>query len=258
MKQACFFIWIGMIISLFSSIYAQKEQKMVTIKGGTYVPLYGDSKYPVKVSDFQMDVYPVTNAEIQSFIQKNVKWKKGKVIRLFADEGYLQQFNENSQLKDSKKSQMPATDVSWFFAKDYCACQGKRLPTTDEWEYVAMADKTSKDARKKENYNQYILDWYSKPNSYNLPVGSTFKNYWGVWDMHGLVWEWTSDYNSVLIDNDSRVGNEDNPLFCGGAAINANDLTNYAAFMRYAFRGSLKSNYCVRNLGFRCVKTIKK
>ena len=29
---------------------------------------------------------------------------------------------------------------------------------------------------------------------------------------------------------------------------------NYAAFMRYAFRGSLKANYSTRNLGFRCAK----
>lgn len=242
----------------FQFVFAQTG-KMATIKGGTFVPLYGDTKYPTKVNDFKMDIYPVTNAEFEAFLQKYPKWKKGKVIKLYADEGYLYQFNEQSKLKDKSKANMPVTNVSWFVAKDYCACQGKRLPTMDEWEYAAMADATSKDARQKEEFNQYILQWYSKPNSYDLPIGSTFKNYWGIWDLHGLVWEWTLDYNSVLITDDSRVSSDnENNFFCGGAAINATDLTNYAAFMRYAFRGSLKSNYNVRNLGFRCAQSIKK
>jgi sulfatase modifying factor 1 len=36
--------------------------------------------------------------------------------------------------------------------------------------------------------------------------------------------------------------------------LGATDLMNYAAFMRYAFRGSIKAKYAVQNLGFRCVK----
>lgn len=249
-------------IIIFSLIvqfgYAQNN-KMATIKGGTFVPLYGDIKNPTKVSDFKIDTYPVTNAEFEVFLQKYPKWKKGKVIKLYADEAYLYQFDSNSKLKDRSKANMPVTNVSWFVAKDYCACQGKRLPTTDEWEYVAMADETSKDARKKDGFNDFILKWYSKPNSYNLSIGSTFKNAWGVWDMHGLVWEWTLDYNSVFVTDDSRATNDgESNFFCGGGAINANDLTNYAAFMRYAFRSSLKSNYNLRNLGFRCVQSIKK
>lgn len=249
---------VCIIVLFFSQTATAQPGKMVSVKGGTFVPLYGDSKYPIKVNDFQMDVYPVTNDDFMAFLEKYPKWKKGKIIKLYADEGYLYSYNKDSKLADLSKGKMPVTNVSWFVAKEYCACQGKRLPTTDEWEYVAMADEKSKDARKKEGFNEYILKWYSTPNSYHLAIGSTFKNYWGIWDLHGLVWEWTSDYNSVLITDDSRISSDaENNFFCGGAAINANDLTNYAAFMRYAFRGSLKSNYSVRNLGFRCAKTIK-
>ena len=77
--------------------------------------------------------------------------------------------------------------------------------------------------------------------------------------MHGLVWEWTSDFNSVLISGESRqdVDTERN-LFCGSASINATNLMDYAAFMRYAFRGSIKANYNIQTLGFRCAKSIKK
>ena len=128
----------------------------------------------------------------------------------------------------------------------------------DEWEFAAMADETTADARKKETYNEYILGWYESRNTYSKIVGSTFKNYWGVYDLHGLVWEWTSDFNSVLISGESRKDvDKDSNLFCGSAAVGASDLMNYAAFMRYAFRGSLKANYSVRNLGFRCAKSVE-
>ncbi|HET8752819.1 MAG TPA: SUMF1/EgtB/PvdO family nonheme iron enzyme, partial [Salinimicrobium sp.] len=129
--------------------------------------------------------------------------------------------------------------------------------TVDEWEYVAMANQNQKDARNVASYNQYILGWYETPDTFDNEIGNTFKNYWGVSDLHGLVWEWTLDFNSVLLSGESRKGNTgDNNLFCGAAAVGVSDLMNYAAFMRYAFRGSLKANYAIKNLGFRCVKDV--
>ena len=171
----------------------------------------------------------------------------------------MRHFKDDLNLKDNELPDGPMTNVSWFAAKKYCECLGKRLPTLDEWEYVGMADEKRVDARTKEEYNKFILSWYEKPNSYNQKVGSTFKNFWGVYDMHGLVWEWTQDFNSVLITGESRsdVDGGNQNLFCGGAALGSSDLMNYAAFMRYAMRGSLKANYSVRNLGFRCAKSIK-
>ena len=72
--------------------------------------------------------------------------------------------------------------------------------------------------------------------------------------MHGLIWEWISDFNSVLIASESRnAGNDDN-LFCSGAAVGATDLMNYAAFMRYSVRSRVKANYSLNNLDFRCAK----
>ena len=238
-----------------SSIFAQAEQ-MVTIKGGTYIPLYGVDSTAVTVDEFTMDVYPVTNKEYLEFVQEYPEWKKSKVKRLFADGNYLVNWESDESFGTQLAEDAAVTNISWFAAKKYCECQGKRLPTVDEWEYAAMADKNSPDARKKESYNQLILDWYEAPKTFNNSIGSTFKNYWGIYDLHGLVWEWTMDFNSVLISGESRKDvDKDSNLFCGSAAVGASDLMNYAAFMRYAFRGSLKANYAIRNLGFRCVQT---
>lgn len=152
----------------------------------------------------------------------------------------------------------PVTNVSWFAAKEYCDCRGKRLPTMNEWEYAAMASETKEDAQQDSAFNQRIIQGYETPQTDKKTIGSTFKNYWGVYDLHGLVWEWTSDFNAVLISGESRKDvDTDRNLFCAAGALNATNLMNYAAFMRYAFRGSLKAKYCVKNLGFRCAKSNK-
>ena len=95
------------------------------------------------------------------------------------------------------------------------------------------------------------------PRTYKNKVGSTFENYWGIYDMHGLVWEWVYNFNAVLISGESRKDvDTDNKLFCAGGSVGSTDLMNYAAFMRYAFRGSIKANYCIQNLGFRCAQNV--
>lgn len=233
------------------------QEGMVHIKGGTYIPLYGVDSTAVTIDDFLMDVYPITNADYLKFVKKFPEWQKNKVKRLFADGNYLIDWENDLSYGKALSEKAVVTNVSWFAAKNYCECQGKRLPTIDEWEYAAIADEITADARKKESYNQRILDWYEAPKSLDKKIGSTFKNYWGVYDLHGLVWEWTMDFNSVLISGESRKDvDKDSNLFCGSAAVGASDLMNYAAFMRYAFRGSMKANYSVKNLGFRCAQDV--
>lgn len=257
MKTIAFKLFL-LILTMQTSGFAQSEG-MVFIKGSRYIPLYGRDSTVVEVKDFEMDEYPVTNAQFANFVKKYPKWQKGNVIALFADKSYLANWKNQVELNEDQNPNSPATYISWFAAKAYCECQGKRLPTVDEWEYVAMADETTKDARTKPSYNQQILAWYETPRTNKNKIGETPKNAWGVYDLHGLVWEWTLDFNSILITGESRKDvDKDSNLFCGSAAVNATDLMNYAAFMRYAIRGSLKAKYSMKNLGFRCVKDIVK
>ena len=246
---------LAIFLIFLNSINLNCQSKIVKIKGGKYIPLYGRDSLMVSIDDFWIDVFPVTNKEYLDYVKNNPNWQRSKAIKLFVDESYLRDWQNDTLLNTNQKLNSPITNISWFAAKSYCENQGKRLPTVDEWEYVAMANKTMPDARSLKNYNQFILSWYEKPKTFNQTIGSTFKNYWQVYDLHGLVWEWTSDFNSVLITGESRKDvDKDSNLFCGSAAVNATDLMNYAAFMRYAIRGSLKAKYTMKNLGFRYVK----
>lgn len=256
MLKALTYILIPLASLLFIPIAISQE--MVLVKKGSYVPLYGTAdKKPVEVQSFYLDVFPVTNQNYLEFLKQNKAFSKSQVKRIFADKSYLNYWKSDFDYGDAK-SNSPVTNVSWYAAKKYCESKGKRLATMDEWEYAAMSDAKTFDARTKKSYNQYILNWYETPRTYNNEVGSTFKNFWGVYDMHGLVWEWTSDFNSIFLSGESRKDKgDDGNLFCGGASVNASDLMNYAAFMRYAFRGSMKAAYTGRNLGFRCARDIK-
>ena len=250
-KTYQFFLYIFFAIEFVG----QNDTSMAHIKKGAYIPLYGSvNKKQVLVSSFYIDKYPVVNAQFQAFTNSHPNYSKSKIKGLFSEKNYLDYW-ESDESFGTYNTNAPVTNVSWFEAKYYCECQGKRLPTMDEWEYVAMADEKYADARTREEFNKYILSWYEKPKSFLNPIGSTFKNYWGVYDMHGLIWEWTADFNSIFLSGESRKDKDtDKLLFCGSASINASDLMDYAAFMRYAFRGSLKANYTTRNLGFRCAK----
>jgi sulfatase modifying factor 1 len=249
-----------LIIICLTTIAGFCQQKnsataMVKIKGGLYIPLYSKDVQQTVVKGFEMDVFPVTNADFLVFVKANPKWKKSQVKSLFADTNYLKHWNSDLTF-NLNLAKSPVVNVSWFAAKKYCECQGKRLPETSEWEIAARANETIADASKDPGFNQWVLDWVTKPNPILLPpVGSTFKNYFGVYDMHGLVWEWTYDFNSALTTGESRGNSSlDNTMFCGGGSFSSKDINNYASFMRFAMRSSVKAKYCVANLGFRCVK----
>ena len=249
-----------LVLSLFHfDGISQTKTAMNKIKGNSFVPLYGSDSNGVYVNNFMLDIYPVSNQQYLDFVKAHPKWKRSKALKLFVDNNYLRKWKNDTALGDNMNPNSAVTNVSWYAAKDYCACQGKRLATMDEWEFAAMASEKKSNAQADSIFNQQIIESYELPKTYKNEIGQKFKNYWGIYDMHGLVWEWTSDFNSVLISGESRqdVDTERN-LFCGSAAINASNLMDYAAFMRYAFRGSIKANYGIQTLGFRCAKTIKK
>lgn len=248
---------MGMLTGAFNQDVQEVPDGMVLIPGGQYTPFYqGKRDTSVAVAAFLLDEHAVTNAEYLEFVKANPSWSKSAIPALYGDSGYLKHWEGDfeigalySQIKDS-----PVTNVSWYAAKAYCQWKGKRLPTVSEWEYVGNARPEGEELP----LERVILNWYSKPTPpITPPVRSTFKNAVDVYDMHGLVWEWVYDFNSVVMDGDSRSNTEiKRQLFCASGSFGVANKEDYAAFMRFAYRGSLKANYTVSNLGFRCAKTI--
>jgi formylglycine-generating enzyme len=230
---------------------------MMKIPAGFYKPFYLKKGKPSKVAvkSFYLDVHAVTNEDFLQFVKANPGWAKSKVSRLLADDNYLcywaGDFNIGPDYNKIKNS--PVTNVSWFAANAYAHWKGKRLPTCNEWEYAAGATVAGLKSDKKDTLTSIILRWYEKPNTRLIPnVETTFKNRLGIFDMHGLIWEWVFDFNVPV--NDGDVANKN--LFCSAGSLNSANRKDYASYMRFALRNSLKGNYCLNKLGFRCAKDL--
>jgi formylglycine-generating enzyme required for sulfatase activity len=232
---------------------------MARIPAGRYLPLYDTGHGAVAVASFALDRLPVTRGEFLAFVREHPEWRRSRVQALRADGGYLADWP--ADVDAGPALQAPVTSVSWFAARAYCAAHGKRLPTVDEWEYAAAADERRRDAARDGAFIRRLLALYVAPRRSPLaPVGSQFRNAYGVSDLHGAEWEWTLDFNSVLVSDDSRAlgagGVErDHRLFCATAALGATDPSNYPAFLRYAVRAALTGRSAVGSLGFRCAAT---
>jgi sulfatase modifying factor 1 len=232
---------------------------MVEIREGVYRPLFravGEAK-SVPVKAFRLDVLPVTNGDFLEFVRANPRWQRSHVKRLFAEESYLKNWAGDLELGTNAPANGPVTFVSWFAAKSYARWKHKRLPTTAEWEYAAAASPTRPDGENDPEFVREVQAWYSSNTSSLTAVGLDRTNYWGVHNLHGLVWEWVADFNTAMVTGDARGDTGlDRELFCGGGALGVKDTGNFPAFMRYGFRSSLKASYTVHNLGFRCAQDL--
>jgi len=229
---------------------------MVQVPAGAHRPLFvqlGETN-SLQVRAFRLDRQPVTNGDYLEFVTQNPKWRRSQVKRIFADENYLRHWAGDLEPGETATSSQPVTLVSWFAAKAYAQWQGKRLPTVTEWEYAASHGFSAFDGSKDPEFQSAIRRWYSTPSPTSLPpVAQERANILGVHDLHGLVWEWTSDFNSSLVTGDARGDSGiERQLFCGAGSTGNRNPSDYPAFLRYGFRSSLKASYCIHNLGFRC------
>lgn len=221
----------------------------VKIPEGRFAPLYGIEKDQTdfQVKAFWMDSMPVTVKDFKKFLFEHPEWRKENISALYADKNYLNGL--------SAANQSPVVNISWFAANAFCESKKGRLPTTLEWEYVAAASETKANAIKDEVFVSKILEWYSKPeiSGEKKIVGRDKANLYGLHNLHGLNWEWTSDFNSVIMTNDNREdGSKLNGSFCGAGSIGSKTKEDYAAFVRYSLRSSLQASFTLTNLGFRC------
>ena len=195
--------------------------KMVSIPSGKFnmgTPddEYGRTGYELVHKDstqgLWMSKYEITNAQFAEFLNIKAIGEDG----LYPEGDYPAQrlikagfqglkYNVNQWVPDSSKyASHPVIFVTWYGAFEYAKYKGGRLPSQAEWEFACRAGTTTPfntgnflgytDA----NYN-WLFPYPSDPNYKGASslgtskVGSYAPNTFGLYDMHGNVWEWCSD-----------------------------------------------------------------
>jgi formylglycine-generating enzyme len=112
-----------------------------------------------------------------------------------------------------KRGNLPVSQVTWYDAKAFAEWMGCRLPTEAEWEYAVRANTTTPYytgeclTSEQANFNgkePYLNCEQGKFRKEALPVGSFSPNAFGLYDMHGNIWEWTNDWYGEY-DTDDKL-----------------------------------------------------
>jgi formylglycine-generating enzyme required for sulfatase activity len=188
-------------------------------------------------------------------------------------------FGENSSIKG--KDNYPVVHIAYKDAEAYAKWINKSIPTEAQWEYAARGGLDGATyawgdqySEKKANTWQGIFPFFNtKADGYKglAPVGSFPPNGYGLYDITGNVWEWTSDFFEFGHD---RMAHQHNPIagdrhknfdpkkpdesvlhvIKGGSYLCA---PNYCSRYRPAARESESPDTGTTHIGFRLVKNIK-
>ena len=202
-----------------------------------------------ETASYWIDKYEVTNLQYKSFIDATHR----KSPKHFVNRTY-----------PPGKADHPVVYVTWYDARDYCQWANKRLPTDIEWEKAARTD----DGRTYPWGNDFHLHYANTPQRWaelkqagdTLPVGAFPKGVsgYGLFDMSGNVWEWTSSDYAPYPGN-TRINEnyqEDYKTLKGGSWW---DCTFYKCgisapvYNRSFFLKTTKNE----SFGFRCAKNEK-
>jgi formylglycine-generating enzyme required for sulfatase activity len=138
------------------------------------------------VKGFWMDTREVTYEAFRRFLLANPQWQKDRADRKLHDGNYLKDWTANRY--PPGKGDWPVVYVSWFAAEAYAVWAGKRLPTEAEWEFASRAGSST-------SYWWGDTFFSSRTTPDPQPAGSraeSRQNPWGLFDVLGNVWEWTS------------------------------------------------------------------
>jgi formylglycine-generating enzyme required for sulfatase activity len=157
----------------------------------------------------------------------------------------------------------PAVYVSWDDAQALIARLNAaagdslyRLPTEAEWEYACRAGTTTRWSSGNDESPLKDYAWYSAsilPNEwYAHRVGTKKANPWGLYDMHGNVWEWVQDRYGAFPSNPQTdpLGPASGPSRVGRGG----DFSRSASYTRSAYRVSYSPSSRYPNLGLRLLR----
>lgn len=164
----------------------------------------------------------------------------------------------------------PVVRIIWFEALSFCRwlsgsfswARGARLPTEEEWEYVCRAGSQGRYWKGDAEKALALVGWYggnSKGRTHR--VGEKFANSWGLYDVHGNVWEWTlslwtNSYGGreggvsvdpTAVEIPSAEARSSERIMRGGSSWDAPGRA------RAAFRYTRVSGFAYKHQGFRVV-----
>lgn len=243
-------------ISTDISVPSEGVGEMVEIPQGSFIMGSPDGEFDerplhkVEIGSFYMDRYEVTNVQYQRFILTNPQWQKGKVRFEEADYNYLNDWDGNEFPKG--KEDHPVVYVSWYAANAYARWVGKSLPTEAEWEYSARGGYEGMRYVWGNSGETYLSNFRSRGV---MPVGNFSMNGFGVNDMAGNVWEWTSDGYELYMGGEEnnprpRLNNHLKVIRGGSWNSNMNEI-------RVSVRKTEKPNVCRGDIGFRTVSSMQ-
>jgi formylglycine-generating enzyme required for sulfatase activity len=159
------------------------------------------------------------------------------------------------------RGRRPVINVNWKDAKAYCEWLARetgkpyRLPTEPEWEYACRAGTITRyafgDSISKAKARYGLLAWST------VEVGRYRPNLWGLFDMHGNVWEWVEDvyrsYSEAPCDGSPQLEGkaQDTRVVRGGSFRCAE-----SSLLRSYFRNTYKYMESEDDLGFRVAQTL--
>lgn len=190
---------------------------------------------------FWLDADEVSNEAYQDFVLAKPEWEQNASI---CHGHYLQDWR--GRQPPTGKSQHPVVYVTWHAARAFCEWAGKRLPTEAEWEYSARAGTTTA-------YWWGVTFNGTRANNRlsTQPIGNPqHRNPWGLSDMLGNVFEWTSSANMPYPYRVAE-GRED-PNYDGERSIRGGSWFLVPQYLRSAYRGYCSPGACSDLLGFRC------
>ena len=210
------------------------------------------SKIKKEMDSFHKDAYGFEYSEEFHLVNINKAFYIGK-YEVTQSQYKAIMGNNPSKFKDENN---PVESIDWIKAKLFCARlnylykkylpKGYKfdLPTEEQWEYACRAGISS--AFNNGNNNLDNIDeiaWYSENASYTAHiVGQKEPNDWGIYDMHGNVWEWCideyKDYSEKNIRDCDRV-------------VRGGSFYDTAIFCRSANRFNNNVSCCAFCLGFR-------
>ncbi len=148
--------------------------EFVLVPAGSYGSFKCDDRAGIVTEGFYISRYEVTQGQWEAVMGSNP-----------------------SHFKNCGKN-CPVENVSWNDAQEFIGEGTYRLPTEAEWEYAARAgsDTAYCFGDNEDELSQYA--WYrANSGSSPYPVGQLKPNDWGLYDMHGNVWEWCQNWHEV-------------------------------------------------------------